>query len=980
MKHSFTYLLLLLLSISFVARGQSRSVTGSVKDPEGGTLPGVTVQLKGTSTGTITDVNGEYSIEYSDEESVLVFSYVGYKTQEVAISNRSIINVSLEVDIQQLSEVVVTALGISQEKRKLGYSIQTVSGNSIAETQRPNFMVSLQGRVAGLSMISTSGLPGSSTSINLRGINSITGNNQPLIVVDGLPIENRVFNTHNLVSNGDNRNNDYINRAADINPNDIESVSILKGPEAAALYGQDGSSGAIIITTKKGKDGPARIIYDNNFGFQKVNRYPQTQTVYGRGNFGYDNPDLEELTFFGPKYGEGVTIYDNVESFFRTGTNQNHNLTIEGGNKTTTNRVSLNYYNTSGIVPNNTYDKLSARVTSTTKVFEKLDVTSSLNYVSSANKKPLRGSSGYLLSVLSWPSDMDITDYLNPDGSRKKYTDDVNEPDNPFYSVYKNNNSSKTDRVMANLSASFDALSWLNISGRLGGDIYSSRGNLYVHEQGYSGIGVKGSIEEYNENSKLLNGQLLTTVKKKINKIDISFLLGSAFDDKNYLVTALYGEDLQLKEFNTLNNTRLDSRKFVTGLTRKRSVSAFSNLNIGYNDLIYLTITGRNDWSSTLPLKNRSYFYPSFSSSFVFSELSFLQNQNVMTFGKIRASYAEVGKDVSAYKVRSSLASRSTTGGGFSYDYYGGNEDLQPERAKGYELGAEMKFLNSRIGLDLALFANDRINQVSQQRLSYGTGFIFGLLNGGSISVRGLEVQLSATPFVRNDMEWEVLLNFSKSKSKVLELPAKVKEFYNSDTWLYGGARGSAFPENFDTFFNPDNYPYYNWDYHQDGMGSATAIGGTSYERNANGDILINPASGYPIKTGDYLPIGDRNPDFMIGLTNSFKYKNFNVTFLLDIRKGGDVYNGNELYLYRKGLSTLNLDRETPVTFTGVLKDGNENSANPTMNTIEIIPYSEGSIFYGAAAESDFIEKDINWIRLRDLTLAYNLPLDILAN
>jgi hypothetical protein len=281
--------------------------------------------------------------------------------------------------------------------------------------------------------------------------------------------------------------------------------------------------------------------------------------------------------------------------------------------------------------------------------------------------------------------------------------------------------------------------------------------------------------------------------------------------------------------------------------------------------------------------------------------------------------------------------------------------------------------------LDVAWYKNDRISQISTQRLSYGTGFIFGLLNGGQISVRGLEVQLTGSPLATSDFEWNVMLNFSKSKSKVIELPAEVREYYNSDTWLYGGARGSAFPSNLQDFYSTAGFPYYNWNYLQRGLGSATAIGGVTYQRNENGDILINPANGLPLKTADYLPIGDRNPDFMIGLTNSFKYKNLNLSFLLDIRKGGDVFNGNEMYLFLNGLSRRSLDRETPVVIKGVLRDGLENSATPTQNTIQLNPYTMGSGYASAFAESDYIERDINWLRLRDITIAYVLPSKILS-
>lgn len=984
--------------VAFQAEAQERSISGKVINAkDNAPLPGVNILIKGTNKGTVSDMNGQFTLLATDGD-VLVVSQIGMEGQEITVGAQSSINITLAESTAVLEEVVVTALGISQEKRGLGYATQTVSGKEVSDTQRPNFMASLQGRVAGLSVISTSGLPGSSTSIMLRGIGSISGNNQPLIVVDGLPVDNRVLDQHNLVSNGDNRNNDYINRAADINPNDIESVTVLKGPEAAALYGQGGASGAILITTKKGASGAVKITYDNNFGFQKLYRFPETQTIYGRGDFGYDNPTLDELNYFGAKYADGSQKFNNKDDFFKTGSTQTHNITIEGGSDMITNRVSVNYYAADGVVPNNEYNKFSARLTSSAKFAEKLDVVTTINYISTTTEKPSRGVNGFLFGVLAWPATDYMANYLNPDGTRRRLLPDiqnpatiVNEPNNPFFSVNKNLNVDKTNRVMANASLSYDPLKWLNLTARLGGDIYSTQGNSFLHPEGITQsvvvtgtpntLSQLGTIENYTENSRLLNGQFIASVKKEFGKFKTSLLLGSSFDDKNYETTAVFGQGLLIKEFNSLNNTSAN-KNFKQTILRQRSMSAFGSFNVNYNDILYVGVTGRNDWSSTMPVENNSYFYPSVNTSFVFTELPALQNIGVLSFGKIRASYAEVGKDAPPYKVKSSLINRNYTGGGFNYDFYGGNPKLKPERAEGFEIGTELKFFNGRLGLDVAGYKNDRINQISVQRLSYGTGFIFGLLNGGHMSVRGLEIQLTGTPIVKNDFEWNVMFNFSTSNSKVINLPANVKEYYNSDTWLYGNARGSMFPENLQSFFSEASFPYYNWDYLQRGLGSATAIGGVTYQRNKNGDILINPGTGFPVRTpplGDALPIGDRNPDFMIGLTNSFKYKNFNLSFLLDIRKGGDIFNGNEMALYQTGLSTRAINREQPVVIKGVLQDGMENSDTPTTNTIELIPQTLGSSFYSAFAESDFVEKDINWLRLRDVTLAYTFPSTLLS-
>ncbi|HEY3429881.1 MAG TPA: SusC/RagA family TonB-linked outer membrane protein, partial [Cyclobacteriaceae bacterium] len=710
-KLRFLYLMSLTIFacvlLSFQAFSQGRTISGKVlSSKENAPLPGVNIVIKGTNQGVVTDANGQFTLQ-ADDGAVLVISQIGMETQEITVGSRSTIDISLVESSAVLEEVVVTALGISQEKRALGYAVSTVSGTSVAETQRPNFMASLQGRVAGLTAVTTSGLPGSSTSITLRGVASLTGSNQPLIVVDGLPVDNRVTNQHSMVTDGDNRNNDYINRAADINPSDIESVTILKGPEAAALYGQDGASGAIIITTKRGSVGSIKIGYDNNFGWQKHYLFPEVQKVYGRGNFGFDDPATQETQYFGPKYADGTTFYNNVDAFFKTGTTQNHNLSVEGGSEALTNRLSLNYYTQEGVVPNTDYEKFSAKLSTSSKFAEKLEFVSSINFILSSNSKAIRGTNGPLLGVLTWPSNDDMSVYLNPDGTRKRLLPDAPptyyaEPNNPFFTMNKNQLQDKTNRFISNIMLNYDPVKWLTITGQMGADIFSTQGNNFNHPESggtispvitTNNIVAGGYIENYIENSKLINGQLLATFRKDIGKFKTSLLLGTSFYDKNYETNTMYGSGLQLKEFNSINNTTPTTRNNKTSILRQRMFSTFGNLTVNYSDLVYLSVTGRNDWSSTMPVQNNSYFYPSVAMSFVFTELEALENLTWLSFGKLRASYAEVGKDAPPYNVKSALIGRAYTGGGFNYNFWGGNGGLKPERAEGYEVGTELKFL-----------------------------------------------------------------------------------------------------------------------------------------------------------------------------------------------------------------------------------------------------------------------------------------------
>ncbi len=973
MRKILAILLLLVGILTSPAFAQARLVSGRVTSTEDNTpLPGVNVVVKGSSTGTVTDADGRFSIQVTTD-NIIVFSYIGFTPKEVPVGESTNLNVTLVPDVQQLGEVVVTtALGIKQEKRALGYTVTEVKGEEIAQTQRENFLVSLQGRVPGLTMTTTGGQPGASAAINLRGASSIGGNNQPLFVIDGLPIDNRTFSQGALVSDQPNRTNDYLNRAADINPSDFESVTVLKGPEASALYGIDASGGAIVITTKKGRQGRGSIVYDNAFRVEEVFRFPETQTTFGRGLTGINSPN--QAYYFGEQYGENEPRYNNIENFFQQGFTQRHNLSFEGGNDKLTYRLSNSYTDQSGTIPTSSFKRLSIRLSATAKITPKLEATSSFNYVNTGVVKPVRGELGFLTGLLLWPSNDDVRNYLNPDGTRRRLAgDDTREIDNPFFSIYKNHNEDRTNRSIGNLSFSYDPIPWLNLTARVGADIYSTLGNYFQHPETNAGQGPGGFVENFTENSQLLNGNLLATVKKNFGRFKSSLLLGTTFDDRRYEVNAIRGERLYIADFNSINNTDPTSQRNKSTLTRQRLVSVLGSFDVSYDDMVYLSVRGRNDWSSTLPVQNNAFFYPSASLSFVFTELAPLRNLGLLSFGKLRASYAQTGKDAPPYNVQARLVPQTTTGGGFAYGFFGGNPDLKPERTSGFEVGTELKFFDNRIGLDFAFYNNTRSKQIVSQRLSYGTGYIFGLINGGSFTNQGIEVQLTGSPLRRSDLNWDITANFTTFTTSVNNLPAEVAEYYNSDTWLLANARASAFPSNLQDF-----YPNLNLSPYQRGLGSATAIGGWSYLRNDRGNILINPISGLPVINTNFLPIGDRNPDFTLGLLNSFTFKEFSLSFLLDFRKGGDVYNGNELFLFRRGLSTRTLDREAPVVFTGVLRDGQENSENPTVNTIQVTPNTRLD-YYSALPEEQFIERDINWMRLRDITLQYRLPTNLLS-
>lgn len=967
---------------------QDKQVTGKVTGSnDGAPLPGASIIVKGTTRGTTTASDGTYKISVNNN-STLIFTSLGFEKQEVKVGTKSLIDVRLNDASSSLDEVVVTAFGISEKKRGLTYATQEVKGDEIAETGRGNALVALGGRVAGLTMTPSTGLPGSSVQIQLRGASSIGGNNSPLFVIDGLPVSNNTFAQGGLVTDGPNRNNDYMSRMGDLNPNDIESITVLKGLEAAALYGSEGSSGVIIITTKKGKQGNTKINYSNSFDVSNLYRFVETQKIYSRGSYGVLDPT--SLNFRGPKYAENPSnqTFDNTANLFQTGTLQRHNLSIDGGTPKVTYRFSSSYTDQKGVVPTTGMTQLQTRLTGSAELAKGVTLTNTFSLVSSDITKAYRGSNGLYVSSLAWPSNDDIRVYLNPDGTRRRLvTADNSEFDNPFFSLNKNQNKEKTIRVTENISLSADIKPWLNITGRFGVDTYTTNLNLLISPEsssgnslgGTNGITAKGYVDNATDGGRIFNGNLVATAKKKIGNFNGALLFGTSVDDTRTETNAIYGERLFLPDFNSINNTDVTTQRAKTTIYQKRLQSAFSSLDVNYKETLYLRFTGRNDWSSSLVgTPKYDFFYPSVSGSFIFTEIPAFKEIGFLSFGKLRASYAETGKDpYLPYKIQSTLVPQTTTDGGFAYGVFGGNRELKPERGVGIELGADLKFFKGRFGIDVAVYSNERSRQIVSQRLSYGTGFILALLNGGTFTNNGVELQITGSPVKTKDFTWDINLNFSKLKTNVKNLPADVAEYYNSDTWLYNNARASAFVSDLSSYFkNVDNLEYY-----QQWAGSATSIGGFSYLRNKAGDVLINPTTGVPIKNANFLPIGDRNPDFTIGLRNSFTYKGFNLSFLLDIRKGGDVFNGTAMFLYERGISTKTLDRETPIVYKGVLRDGYENTGTPTPNTIQITPStSVNQGFYGSLAESDFVERNINWLRMRDINLSYTIPKKALSS
>ncbi len=947
-----------LMGLSFLAaaaQAQQKTIRGQVTNEAGVPIPDVTVAVRGTTIGTQTNVEGRYVIR-ADDGQVLLFRLIGYTPEQRTVGDATVVDVQLRKSVTKLDEVVTTALGQTAALRSVGTAQQTVRGAEIAQSQRTNFVNALQGRVAGVTVNSTSGVPGASTSITIRGTSSISSSNQPLFIIDGLPMDNKTMNTSVLASDApgsgtafSNRGIDFSNRAVDINPEDIESLTVLKGPEASALYGIDAANGAIVITTKRGRIGGG-VEYNNSFSVASPRGRPELQRVYGPSSVG-----SATFLYFGAPYPASTQFYDNIGGFFRDALTQKHNLSFSGAasdNKINY-RISTGLTREQGVIPNSQLNRVNLTGASGVQVLPWLRSDLSMNYSYTTNSQSLKGANGPLIGLMVWPQFDNAKDYLSPAGTRRRATTLglASEIDNPYFSVNKNQNNTKNNRLITNLGLLVTPISWGNLKANIGTDTYTNETQVLRHPESALGYSNNGILDLANDVTRSISAQTLLNINERpvIAGISLSGFVGTSLSDYKSNTEAMKGQDFLDPNFVSINNTTL--RLPRTTISQRRLLSAFASATANYDNYLYVTVTGRNDRTSTIPRPRNSFFYPSVSTSFIFSDALPVLHK-YMTSGKLRAAFAEVGRDARPYADRPSLEFKTTSFGGFGYGFTGPNPDLRPEFAKSYEFGTELSFLDDRLGVDATIYRKQTKDQiVNDIRGSYGTGFVLFNLNGAVTRNSGLELSVRATPLTTPSFSWDVLANFDRSRGKVVSLPRNLPESYVSDTWLFGNVRNGNMP----------------------GL-STESLTGWFYLRNNQGQLLIDPTTGLPLRSSTFIDRGyDRHPDFTVGLTNSFRYNKLSLNVLLDFRKGGDVYNATDQYLTARGLSMRTLDRNIPRVIPGVIRDGKENSGTPTVNNIVVIP-SQQTTYYTGISEELFIEKNINWVRLKDVTLSYELP------
>lgn len=1025
-------LVMLALALAWqVSFAQNRVITGTVKDNNGEAIIGASILVKGTTTGTYTDVDGNYSLAVPSNATALVVKYLGYKTKEVPVSASNVLNVSLEEDVLGLEEVVVTAVGISAEKKSLGYSVQDVSGDKLTQAGANNTLSALSGKVAGLQVINSSGAPGSSVFIQLRGATSITGDNSPLFVIDGIPIDN----SYNYSGNPDNVgaliNNNLLesvnnsNRAVDINPDDIASITVLKGPAAAALYGLRASNGAIIITTKRGgSEGVGKGLhatFTSTYSMEQVNKLPEQQFNYTKGTGGhfssYESTGSgswgakADTLFWDPsqptpynQYGELVgataaanipgaipfTPYHNADQFFRTGHTSENNLALSGGGDNGGFRLSFGALNQNGTVPLSDFQRYNGTLSGEMKLSSKFNVAGSMSYVKSGGRRVQQGSnlSGLMLDLIRTPISFDNSNgsddptdpsaYILEDGSQRNYRAGVGY-DNPYWTINQNPFNDDVNRMYGYAEVGFSPWSWLKLTERLGADFYSDRRSQIFAIN--SRATPDGQIFDQAYFYRQLNNDLLGTASKQFSdKFSGSLTLGFNALSQYQQSVYIQGDNLVIPDFYNFSNA---ANVLTREYTQKYRIYGFyGSLDLAYANTLYLTLTGRNDHSSTLPTDNNSFFYPSASLSFVFTEPLGLSNSKVFPYGKLRVSYAQVGHDAPVYALGTYFTQTTASDGwttgiayplpapdgnlttSYAYSATLGNTGLKPEKTNSFEIGADLRFINNRIGLDLTYYQTKSLDQIVPAPIAGSTGFQQQYLNSGSIENKGFEVALNLTPVKTKDWKWDIGVNWSHNHSEVLALANGV------DVLFLGGFEGSAI------------YAVTGEQY--------GSIYGSRWLRDENGNIVIddqefipgttdpNPTYGQPIQDAQVGVIGDVNPDWIAGVSTAVTWKALSLNILADVRQGGDIWDGTRGAITYFGTAAETDNRGSTTVFEGVKGHLDENGqlvtegqANDITATLDQGWYQGlGSSFSGPAEQT---VEDGSYIKLREVSLTYSL-------
>lgn len=981
----------------------ARVVSGSIVDDEGVPLVGVTVLEKGTSNGTISDIDGNYSLSVADDADMLVFSFVGYETVEMAIDGRSTVDVVMASGGIELEGVVVTALGITRSKEALSYSISDVSGDEVSNKAEADVVRALNGKVAGVNISQSGGAAGSSTNIVIRGNNSATGNNQPLFVVDGIPFDNSINNSANPAAAAST----YSNRALDLDPNDIASMTVLKGGAAAALYGSRASNGVIIITTHSGSGSRKglEVELSNTISFENVARLPNYQNRYGQGNFTGGQATFSHVATesWGPEIGSGVlngglfeeggvvkytnhlgnavpyqAYPNNVADFYQTGFQRETSLQLRGGNETSGFAVTASNVGNEGFLPNTGIARTSIKVAGNTKLENGITANASVTYVNNHQDGILSGGHNTLSSInrqtLFIPRSYDLTgfDYIDPvSGSQLAYTF----WDNPRWLVDEGPYDSDVDRIYGYVGLGYDINDWLNVSYKIGNNTYTDRRNQIIPRGSFFG---PGQIIDHDISFSELESNLILTGTREINSdIGLKFVVGHNYNQRKSEQDIYRGEGIIKRGIRRISNTQTIVNDF-SFQSHRRLIGVYADVGLSYKDYLFVNLTGRNDWSSTLPQGKNSFFYPSISSAFVFTE-ALDMGSDILSYGKLRVAFARIGNDANPYLLNT-VNTINGSAGSLEFPFNGvsgtsvgnnfGNQDLRPEFTNEFEIGADIRLFNYRVGLDVAYYNKLTEDQIFSVAIPAASGYLTKTLNAGEISNKGIEIGLDLDIFKnKNGFSWNVYSTFAQNRSLVESLADGLDQILPG---YHNGSYGNVLRV---------GYPY-------------GAIEGEVQNRTADGQLLVNPLTGLPSKAVELEIVGDPNPDFQVGISNNISYKNLSLGFLVDWKQGGDMLCLSCGYLRGFGITEETAtDRNRSFILPGVLADPSDptkpmltESGATIPNDVQISPQS----FWSAAVSGSHANQyrfsaesyiyDATVYRLRELSIGYKLPDSILDN
>ena len=1043
----------LLLCFSFVfvlsAWAQERVVSGKVTAAEdGSTLPGVNVVLKGTTNGTVTDVDGNYRLNVPSSGGTLVYSFIGLQTQEVAIGERSIIDLQMGLDVQQLTEVVVTAVGIEREKKALGYSVASVDAANLQQRSEVDPLRALQGKMPGVNITGGGGGPGQSTKINIRGISSLTGNTQPLFVVDGIPFDNSV-NSSTLEGQGSGQENNaqntvISNRAFDLDPNNIASVSILKGAAAAALYGSRATNGVVIITTKAASKGTKKgmeITVSSSYNVEEISGIPDYQDVYTQGsnqvynggfignwgapfanhvdainaeygtnygksfgvytagpNAGQPYPEgtgphpyavrFPSLTQFRDADGQPIAVpivpHDIIGDFFDKGHTSENSFTISNGSEKVNLNASVSRMDQTGMIPNSGATRTSISFGGNGQLDNGVFIAGNVNYVNTKQYSPPSGASAFndyfsgpngdfaaggsiYARLFYLPRNFNLNGYPfeNPvDGSNLFYR----ALDNPRWIAKYNKYSSDVNRAYGSFSAGYDITEWLQVL---------VKGGINTYTDNRKDIVRSGGIQEplgHVWNDVLTNTEqdynFIVTIQKDINA-DLNFrgIIGANANQRDFSRNRVEGTGIISDGLNT-GLYRLDgtsSQISTSDYTSQRRLNGiYGDLSFSYRDFLFLNLAGRNDWSSTLPKDNNNYFYPSASLSFVLSEA--VTMPSFLNYAKFRVAASKVGNDANVYQTATNyqIGVPFTTSAGAvvnraSLSNTLGNPTLKPEFTTEYEVGTELKFLNNRVSLDAAYFQRTSTDQILSAALPRTTGFRQQIVNFGELENKGWEIGLNVTPVqLSNGFTWDSYLAFTRIRSLVVDAGP------TGEVIIGGPGTGLA-------TIHRNGFPY-------------GQIFGTVNARSDDGQLLIDENTGLPFGTGQSEIIGDPNPDFTLGWSHTFSWKGISLRALIDWKQGGDFYSFTGASLLLRGQLVQSIDREGLRVVPGVLGSNQtfqpitDSGGNLIKNTVPITSFdSHFSDGWGAYGQDEVNVYDGTTIRLREISLGYQLPASLLS-